>query len=218
MKKWIAIVLAVLVVLLGAAAWIGSYFLPVYAADCVVRVSFTGLSNIFHEYYAVLGDRAVRVADWVVEDICPEAISGDKYKDTKTTQWITSLIYVPRAEMFDGEQFLYRNYPWLPTDFGEQYRVYYHNRGGPKNDAGPEVQTAMEQAARYFHDGDINNWSSMSNGTGDRELTWFIFVSDGNNLLVQLKEDALYLPNGDGTFQLLMECPAEGQFDYFWFP
>ena len=36
--------------------------------------------------------------------------------------------------------------------------------------------------------------------------------------LVQHQEDALYLPMPDGTFQLLMECPRGGQFDYFRFP
>ena len=147
----------------------------------------------------------------------PEAVTGSEYEDAVTTLWFTQLIYMPRTEMYEGEKFLYKNYPWLQTDFGEQYRVYYQNWGGPKIDAGSDVQAVMQQAAQHFHDGDINKMSSFGS-TGERGLTWFIVVSNGERILVQHQEDALYLPVEDGTFRLLMECPDGGQFDYYWFP
>ena len=80
------------------------------------------------------------------------------------------------------------------------------------------VQAVMRQAAHAFHDGDPDSWCSMDNASGERGLTWFIVVSDGKQILVQHQEDALYLPMDDGTFRIVMKCPEDGQFDYYWFP
>lgn len=220
MKKWFVILL-VAVLVLAVVIGIGSCYWPVWAADCIVRISYTGFAGLFHEryaYYAICGDNAVRVAPWVLEQLAPEAISGNKYKDTMVThQWFAHLYYMPRVEMFNGDKFLSRNDPWMPTEFGEKYRVYYQGWSGTKIDAGTEVQAVMVDAAHYFHDGDINNMSSYSY-SGERGLTWYILVSNGEKLLLQHKEETLYRPLEDGTFQLLMECPPDGQFDYFWFP
>ena len=218
MKRWQKVALALV---LAVTVWVAVCFWIVGTADCVVRVSFTGFSAIGHvpfEYYAVRGQDAVRIPQWIVVFSTPEAVSGSKYEDEVTTQWFTQLIYMPRTEMYEGEKFLYKNYPWLQTDFGEQYRVYYQNWGGPKIDAGTDVQAVMRQTAHEFHDGDPDNWCSMDNASGERGLTWFIVVSDGKQTLVQHQEDALYLPLEDGAFRLVMECPEDGQFDYYWFP
>jgi len=218
MKRWQKITLALL---LAVTVWMAEGFWIVGTADCVVRVSFTGLNNIFHipfEYYAVRGGDAARVPGWVMLFAGSDAITGSKYDDEVTTQWFVELIYMPRVELFDSGEFLGRHYSWLPTDFSESHRVYYHRWAGPKRNPDDETLAVMRQAAQTLHSGSRNTWSSMVNATGERTLTWFIFVSNGDSLLVQHREGGLYLPMEDGTFQLLMECPQGGQFDYYWFP
>ena len=209
----------VAVLVLAVVIGIGSCYWPVWAADCIVRISYTGFAGLFHEryaYYAICGDHAVRVAPWVLEQLAPEAISGSKYKDMETTQWFTRLMYVYDVSHFESKDFLQRNHPWLPTDFGERYRVYYHRWAGEERMPDAVQQAVLVHAAEKLHSGDIEDYSMM--GGLDRGLTWYILVSNGEKLLLQHKEETLYRPLEDGTFQLLMECPQDGQFDYFWFP
>ncbi len=214
MKRWQKITLALV---LAVSVWMAVGFWIVGTADCVVRVSFTGFNAILRlpfEYYAVRGNDAVRIPALVAFLAEPEIVTGDKFEDEVTSQWFVRLSYWKRYGL---NLTLDENGSWLPTDFGEKHRIYYQNWGGPKNDAGTDVQMVMWHAAHYFHDGDINNMSSFGS-SGERGLTWFIVVSDGERILVQHQEDALYLPLADGTFRLLMECPRGGQFDYFRFP
>lgn len=218
MKRWLPIFAAVLI-LLFVGVWIGSYYLPVMTADCIVRVSYTGFAQLIHppyEYYAVCGTEAVPVSTWVLEQIAPEAISGSSFGDTAPTQWLAHLYYAHRASHFGANEFLERNDPWLPTDFGETYRVYYHHwHGADRMPEETELQMLVD-AAHSLHTGDINDWSSA--GGPARGLTWYILVSDGERHLLQHKEEALYLPLEDGTFAHIMDCPEDGQFDYYWFP
>lgn len=218
MKKWIAIICAVVLALLF---WAGAYFWPVWTADCVVRVSYTGFNGILHEpyeYYAVSGNDAVKVSEWVLQMAAPEAISGNKYKDQKTTQWITELIYMPRVDAFESKEFLQRNNPWLPTDFGENYRVYYHRWGGAERMPDEAEQALMVRAAETLHSGDIEDWSSMGAALGERGLTWFIVASNGEQVMLQHREERLYRIRDDGSLEAVMDCPQGGQFDYYWFP
>lgn len=214
MKRWQKITLALV---LAVTVWLAVGFWIVGTADCVVRVSFAGFNAILRvpfEYYAVRGGDAVRVPTLVALLSQPEAVTSSKYEDEATSQWFARLSYWKR---YGIDPVLDRSGSWLPTEFGEKYRIYYQNWGGPKNDAGTDVQAVMRQAAHYFHDGDIDNMTSFGS-SGERGLTWFIVASNGERLLVQHQEDALYLSMPDGTFRLLMECPEGGQFDYYWFP
>ena len=79
-----------------------------------------------------------------------------------------------------------------------------------------QEQKVLLDAAQTLHSGDINDWSS-TNGI-DRGLTWYILVSNGDQMLLQMKEEQLYRPMADGSFELVMDCPESGQFDYYWFP
>lgn len=219
MKKWLPGLAVVLILLLIVGVCIGSYYVPVMTADCIVRVSYTGFAQLYHEpyaYYAVRGTDAVRVAPWVLEQIAPEVISGSKYGDVASTQWFAHLYYAPYLSYFQSEQFLERDNPWMPTDFGENYRVYYDHWHGAERMPEEQEQKVLLDAAQTLHSGDINDWSS-TNGI-DRGLTWYILVSNGDQMLLQLKEEQLYRPMVDGSFELVMDCPESGQFDYYWFP
>ena len=219
MKKWLPLLAVVLILALVVGICVGSYYLPVMTADCIVRVSYTGFAQLFHEpfvYYAVCGNEAVRVSEQVVEQLEPKAISGSKYGDLSSTQWFTHLFYMKQPIGFQSKKFLYGDNPWLPTNFGESYRVYYDHWGGAERMPDEQEQQVLVDAAQTLHSGDINDFSSTDGIY--RGLTWYILVSNGEHMLVQLKEEALYRPMEDGTFELLMECPVGGQFDYFWFP
>ena len=216
MKQWLVLIL-VAVMILGV--WLGSNYLPVMMADCIVRVAYRGTMQWLvepFEYYAICGTEAVRVSEQVVEQLAPMAISGSRYGDVSSTEWFAHLYYAHRVPYFQATDFLYRNDPWLPTDFGETYRVYYHHWHGAERMPDEKEQQILVNAAQQMHSGDINDFSSA--GGPARGLTWYILVSHGEQKLVQLKEEALYRPMEDGTFAHLMDCPAGGQFDYFWFP
>ena len=219
MKKWFPLLAVVLILVLTAGFCVGSYYLPVMTADCIVRVAYRGnmqwLVEPF-EYYAICGTEAVRVSEQVVEQLAPEAISGSRYGDVSSTEWFAHLYHAHRASYFGAKDFLERNDPWLPTDFGETYRVYYHHWHGAERMPDEKEQQILVNTAQQMHSGDINDFSSA--GGPARGLTWYILVSHGEQKLVQLKEEALYRPMEDGTFAHLMDCPAGGQFDYFWFP
>ena len=219
MKKYFPVIAVVLILVVTAGICVGSYYFPVMTADCIVRVSYTGFSALFREpyqYYAISGDDAVPVNTWVLEQVAPEVISGSKYGDLSSTQWFTHLFYMKQPIGFNSKNFLYRDDPWLPTNFGESYRVYYDHWGGAERMPDEQEQQVLVDAAQTLHSGDINDFSSTDGIY--RGLTWYILVSNGEHILVQLKEEALYRPKEDGTFELLMECPVGGQFDYFWFP
>ena len=219
MKKYFPVIAVVLILALVVGICVGSYYLPVMTADCIVRVSYTGFAQLFNEpfvYYAICGTEAVRVSEKVVEQLAPKAISGSKYGDVSTAQWFERLIYVSHVKYFDYKDFLWRNDPWLATEFGEKYRVYYDHHAGGERMPNEKEQAVMLQAAQSMHSGDIDDWSS--GGSMERTLTWFILISNGEQMMLQHKEEALYRPMEDGTFELLMECPVGGQFDYFWFP
>ena len=218
MKRWQKITLAVVLAIL---AWVSVGFWIAGTADCVVRVSFTGLNNLFHvpyEYYAIRGGDAVRIPQCVAVFAAPGAVSGSKYEDEETVWWYAALIYMPRKEMFDESIYVGLKYPWISTDFSESHRVYYHRWSGAKRMPDDAQVVVIRQAAHYFHDGDKSDWSGMVTATGERTLTSFMFISNGDRLLVQHGGKCVYQPLADGTYQLLMECPKGGQFDYYWFP
>ena len=221
MKKWLALVL---VLVLAVVVCIAGYFWMVGTADCVVRVD-TGLYGLGNglepnEYYVIRDGAAEQVPLWVVELIAPEAVSCGRFEDEVTTWWHAQLIYVPRVGLFDSKLFLGRNRPWITTDFGENYRIYYRHSGGPQVEAWEEIHSGMQQAAQFFHDGDPNEFISGGYDSPDRILTSFTVVSDGESILIMRQWEDLYLVMPDGTFQLVLQLPELGDidFDYFWFP
>ena len=220
MKNRLVVLLLVSVLVLAVVLGIGSTYWPVMLADCVIRVHYTGFSQMFHAeyaYYAVCGNFVFGVSEDVAQELAPEAVSGSPYGDMSSTQWFTHLNYAPYLSYFESKEFVYRNHSWLPTEFGEQYRVYYDHRHGAERAPDEKEQQAMVHAAQTLHHGSIDDWT-MFDGIG-RQLTWYILVSNGEQMLLQLEEEALYRVMEDGTLVKLMGAPpGGGQFEYFWFP
>lgn len=217
MKRWQKILL---ILVLAVTVWSAVGFWIVGTSDCVVRVSFTGLNNIFHvpfEYYAIRGDDAVRIPGWLVLLMNPEAAAGSKYDDQETTQWFAQMIYMPRAEMFEESIYVGLGYPWIDTDFSTAHRIYYHRWSGPSRVPDEQALAVMRRAFHDFHDGDPSDDVSLTTATGEKTLLSLMFVTDGSKLVVQ-RGRKLYLPMEDGSFLEVMECDKYGQFDYYWFP
>ena len=216
MKKWLALGLALVLILV---LWIGSYVLPVTMADCIVRVHYTGLAMLSYggdAYYAICGNHAIRVSEQVLEQLAPKVLSGSKYGDLSSTQWFARLHYVPYLSYFQSEHFLHRNYPWLATEFGEKYRVYYHHWTGAERTPNEKEQQVLLNAAQTLHSGDIDDYTS-SNGI-ERGLTYYVLISNGEQMLLQHEGEGLYRPMEDGTFELIMKIPNGGDLEYIWFP
>ena len=217
MKRWQKVTL---VLLLAVTVWMVVGFWIVGTADCVVRVSFTGWNSLFHvpfEYYAVRDGHSLRIPHLLAVFAAPGVVGGDQYEDEETAWWYAELIFMPRKEMFDESIYVGLQYPWIDTDFSESHRIYYHRWSGAKRMPDDGQAAVMRQAMHYFHDGDSSDYVSLKPATGEKTLAAYIFVSNGDRLLVY-GGGQLYQPVSDGSFQLLMECPKGGRFDYFWFP
>lgn len=218
MKRWQKVTLALV---LAVTVWVAVCFWIVGTADCVVRVSFTGLNNLFHvpfEYYVVRDGNSMQIPHLLAAFAAPEVVDGDQYEDEETAWWYAELIYMPRKEMFDESIYVGLQYPWIDTDFSASHRIYYHRWSGAKRMPDDVQEAVMRQATHYFHDGDKSDYVSLKPATGEKTLASFMFISNGDRLLIQRGGKQLYQPTSDGAFQLLMECPQGGQFDYYWFP
>lgn len=217
MKRWQKITLALV---LAVTVWMVVGFWIVGTADCVVRVSFTGWNSLFHvpfEYYAVRDGHSLRIPHLLAVFAAPGVVGGDQYEEEETAWWYGELIFMPRKEMFDESIYVGLQYPWIDTDFSESHRIYYHRWSGAKRMPDDVQEAVMRQAMHYFHDGDSSDYVALKPATGEKTLAAYIFVSNGDRLLVY-GGGQLYQPASDGSFQLLMECPKGGRFDYFWFP
>lgn len=213
--KIIAAAVAIVVIagLLGGMWFVGT-------SDCIVRVSFTGWNNMFHvpyEYYAIHGTEVVRIPGLFMQLACPNAVSNSHYDETDAaSRWLTELLYTEDPAVYDT--FTGAASPWTSSEYGENYRVYYNSWNGNGIAPGEDAIELMRRAAHTFHNGDPDVFSMISSLEGYRTLTWFVVNQCGDMTLLEHEGESLYLSMGDGTFQLLMECPDYGDFDYFYFP
>lgn len=206
--------------------------IPLEGLECLVRIwmpagSGGGADVSPYVYYAIRENGVEEVDVEAVKQVAPEMVIGEGYGshgfvNEGVTQWFAQLIYMPRVELFDGSRFARRNDPWLPTEFGENIRIYYRVWSGEDREAGPEIESVMLQAAYAFHDGDPEKWIGRGGGPDDdfsRILTSFLLTYNAETLFVENREDNLYRPMEDGTFQLVMEMPDESSYiTYYWFP
>lgn len=206
------VIAAILVLLIITGLLMSVWY--VGTSECVVRVSFTGVNNMFHvpyEYYAIHGTAVVRIPGWLARLACPPAVSDSIYDDMDTSHWYGELIYAQEHSRFSDDYYSYEE-----TDFGEDYRLKYSNWTSNTDNPEDEDVEIMRRAAQTLHSGDIEDWTSY--GDGITGLTWFRFVRHGEQFLAAREGKFLYLAMEDGTFHMLMECPQNGQFDYFYFP
>lgn len=64
-------------------------------ADYIIRISYTGLENLFHdkyEYYAISNNKATNISSYIKEHSDYDIESYDKYKDTDTNYWFIRAI------------------------------------------------------------------------------------------------------------------------------
>lgn len=201
----IALFLAIVVLLLRP-------LLALWRADCVVRVSFTGLDNMFHipyEYYALNDRRAVRVPGFLAE----AALGADTdertiYDDTETAYWFATLQYGKDELTSDSK-------PHLGTSFGTDYWLVYENWTRSTPAPGEEDIALMLRAAESLHNGDLENW--VWQGGGATGLTSFMVIRNGDQYLLEENGQRLLLPLENGSFRKMMDCPKGGHFDCWFF-
>ncbi len=207
-RKYLLLFAAVLLAAAVLALW---PLLAAWGADCVVRVSFTGLENMFHapyEYYA-LGDRgAVRVPVFLAKAILgADAEERSIYDDTGTAYWVAGLQYGRDESLSDGMTY-------LDTSFGPGYWLTYDSWTSNTPAPGEEDIALMLRAARAFHSGDLKKWTWK--GGGATGLTDFMIIRSGDRYLLE-ENGRLLRPLEDGGFRSIMDCPERGHFDCWFF-
>lgn len=197
--------LLIVALFLAAAGLLLRFLLALWGANCVVRVSFTGLDNMFHipyEYYALDDRGAVRVPGFLAKAVLgadiEERSSSD---DTETAYWFATLRYTEDELTLDRMSH-------LSTSFGPGYWLVYRN--WTNNTPAPEEEdlALMLRAAESFYDGQ---------GDGATALTSFMVMRNGNQYLLEERDRRLLLPLKDGGFREIMDCPEGGYFDYYFF-
>ncbi len=130
--------------LLTAAGLLLWPLLNLWKSDCVVRVSFTGLENMFHvpyEYYALDDHRAVRVPGFLVKAMMrTDEEERTIYDDTETACWVAGLQYGRDESLSDGMTY-------LDTSFGPGYWLAYDNWTSSTPAPGEEDLALMLRAA-----------------------------------------------------------------------
>lgn len=204
--------LLIVALLLAAAALLLRCLLALWGAGCVVRVSFTGLDNMFHipyEYYALNDHGAVRIPGFLVKAaLGANAEERTIYDDTETAYWFAALQYGKDELTSDSK-------PHLDTSFGPGYWLIYDNWTRSTPAPGGEDLALMLRAAEALHDGDLGNW--VWRGGGAIGLTSFMVIRSGDQYLLEEREQRLLLPLEDGSFRKMMDCPEGGRFDCWFF-
>lgn len=194
--------------------------------ECLVQVhtqagSLSGSDRDPNTYYAIRESGVEQVEVEAVGLIAPEMLdpAGSDSDNEETSSWFVELMYAPRVENYDSEDFSDRNRPWLPTDFGENVRIYYSRWSHSDRDmkAEPEIEQAMLQGAYALFTEDLEKYSAGNKLAW--QLTWFMVTANGDTIFIEDRDDNLYRPMPDSSLQLLIEMPDDvTDISYFWFP
>ncbi len=206
------LLLFIVALLLVATTLLLRCLLALWGADCVTRVSFTGLDNLFHipyEYYALNERGAVRIPGFLAKAaLGADAEERTIYDDTETSYWFATLQYGKDVLTSDS-------WPHLDTSFGSGYWLIYDNWTRSTPAPGEDDIALMLRAAESLHDGDLENW--VWQGGGATGLTSFMVIRNGDQYLLMENDKRLLLPLEDGSFRKMMDRPEGGHFDCWFF-
>ena len=209
-RKYLFLLIGAL--LLVSAALSLRWLLVLRGADCVMRVSFTGLDNMFHtryEYYALDDHGAVRIPGFLVKaDLGKDAEERTIYDNDGTAYWFVIL-------QFGKDELTADSKPHLVTSFGPDYWLVYDNWTRSTPAPGDDDLAFMLRAAEALHDGDLEN--RVWEGGGAVGLASFMVIRSGNQYLLIENDQRLLLPLEDGSLRELMDCPKGGHFDCWFF-
>ena len=194
--------------------------------ECLVQVhtqagSLSGSDRDPYTYYAIRESGVEQVDAEEVALIAPEMLDpvSSDYDNGETSRWFVELMYAPRVENYDSKGFSARNQPWLPTDFGENVRIYYsrwsHSDREMKAESG--IEQVMLQTAYALFTEDLEKYSAGNEPAW--QLTWFMVTANADTFFVEDRDNNLYRPMPDGSLQLLLEMPDNvTAVSRFWFP
>lgn len=177
--------------------------------DLLIRYVAAGSSAYRDEaYYVFRGGELIQISVETVNEYAPEAVYvwpdsqiSDADEALTASQWQVSLLYVPETSLFgDGEN-------WLPTRFGEHWRIYYSHRPYAMEPS-EYFLSILPEIVYDFHNGNLDGLA------GARTLAYFTIVHTNDGFLVEYL-DNLYLWNGSS--ELLMEGSRDSgcQYDYY---
>ena len=191
-------------------------------ADMVVRVGYTGLDNMFHsryDYYAVAGDRHVKVSPKLIQRLYPDwDLEESLYDDTEKNYYFVQLQYCP-----DGEPQFKKD----TIDIGQdrEYVVTY-SEWTRKSDAMEEgVKEMAAQVILHNHDftapyepDNVNvNWIWSSGG--DYGLDSFMLVAEKgvtDRAILYSDYSNRVRCIRDGEIHDLMDIPEKGQVEFIY--
>lgn len=220
MKKWVKklllVIALVIVVYIAFMAWL------IGNASCIVRVSPYGwnrLVYLFDEFYAVQEYDAMEVPLWLVFLMRPKTMVSQEYVNQEMQEWVAILQYDDDGEFTEENLYEGLDYPWLESDFGDAYRLYYHRSAGTTDTITDADLQILHDAAHTLHSGRIDDVASYGGGT--RELAYLYLLREGDNVLLVYYHAGtrdLYSIGDDGSFHKLLTEPEYGQFSHYYFP
>ncbi len=211
LKIFIAIAAVIMAVLVyGCTVW--------FASDRIVKLSFTGLENMFHvrdEYHAVAGPFSFRVPEALAQTAVNKKISV--IGDTDDEAGRNFLVQVTWSEngrpMFEGKQTLIHS-------FDAKYVIEVSNGGPEKIPVTREEEKIMIDIASHFYDfskpyvrGE-GNWVAYSGG--HTVIFSFNVYFNGDKVLFSIHESGgrYYVYSyKNGKFTKVMKVPEKGDFD-----
>ena len=213
------VMLVTFLLLLGLCGWYINMEVRAKNADYIVRISFTGVENLFHdryEYYSINGNKATNVSQYMKKFVDKEKLESiDIYKDEETKYLFLEVDYTPQ----DDENGYYNTRAvnnkylsdWIDTKLGNQYRVMIDNwtnsTGAPDADNIAAANLAIQELGNhdideYYRTHEIGNIS-------------FLLIHNKDRYLIEFY-DTLYEIKGNSLIEI-MECPERGNFDYWYF-
>ena len=209
--KFLLLVLVILIIVFPFIY--KQYFVRYDESDIIVRVSFTGIENMFHipyEYYAVSDKyRSLKIPNFATKyAVGVDAEEKSIYDDRNTSYWFVTFQYGVDKIVAESGTF-------LETSFGSDYWIIYNKWTKNSKEPTEEEIALMQNLVKTLHNGDLENW--IWQGGGAIGLTSFMMIANQGRYLFVVNDEKLLMLGSDGVFHNVMTCPDKGRFDYYFF-
>lgn len=179
----------------------------------LIRVSFTGLENMFHapyEYYAVLGDCSLKIPKIMVKAWKPEWLEdGSIYEDEDKSYYFVQLQYT------ENDRPLFQSETYCMVPGREHYLISYRKwTRNSKEITGEHMEWFLNAADQLYDYSTTVGWDTMRWGSGDNfGMLSFMMITDGKKTLV-IQDDEIVYKYQNGKLRRIMKVPEKGQVDY----
>lgn len=195
-------------------------YIRIEQADVFVRVSFTGLENLFHdryEYYAIDSKQSYKVSEREAEKKIGKGVEGrSRYDDKGTFYCYVDVIKSIRGSyVYEGEG------PYLKTTLGDQYGIAYipDRYGGDERPLNSKDLGVIAQVVEAMIPEEEKNDAKYSyiEYSDSFSLFDFVLIEHNEKYLIKYNEKYLLRINENGNITKVMEVPSRGMFDFYYF-